>query len=101
MQKHTSVAGDRLRRLISIGGRQADLPVTDSFLLEMADDGVLRITGCRGIELYTPEEITVSTDRFLLTVRGENLFLKSYSETDAAVNGRIETLAFGRERHGG
>ena len=101
MQNHTSEVGNRLKRLISIGGREADLPVTDSFLLEMADDGVLRITGCRGIALYTPEEIAVSTDRFLLTVRGENLFLKSYSETDAAVNGKIESLDFGRERHGG
>ncbi len=101
MQNHTSAVGSRLRRLISMGGREADLPVTDSFLLEMADDGVLRITGCRGIRRYTPEEISVSTDRFLLTVRGEGLFLKSYSETDAAVNGKIETLVFGREQHGG
>ena len=84
-----------------MGGRDADLPVTDSFLLEMADDGVLRIRGSRGIERYLPEEIAVSTDRFLLTVRGSGLFLKSYSETDAAVNGRIETLEFGRDRHAG
>ena len=89
-------AADRLRRLVSETGRDAGLPVTDTFLLEMADDGVLRLSGCRGIGEYTREQISLRTDQYLLTVRGGGLFLRSYSETEAAVAGEIDCVEFGR-----
>ena len=86
---------NRIKRFVSASGRDAELPVTDSFLLEMADDGVLRVRGCRGIAAYAPERIVLTTDRFLLTVQGEGLFLSHYSDTDAAVGGAIAGIAFG------
>ena len=89
-------AADRLRRFVSETGRDAGLPVTDSFLMEMADDGVLRLSGCRGIGEYTREQISLRTDQFLLTVRGSGLFLRSYSKTEAAVGGVISSIGFGR-----
>ncbi len=96
VRKKRNAAADRLRRLVSETGRDAGLPVTDTFLLEMADDGVLRLSGCRGIGEYTRERISLETDRGPLTVRGEGLFLRSYSETEAAVDGEIACLEFGR-----
>ncbi len=88
----------RLRRLVSAAGRDAGLPVTDTFLLEMADDGVLRLSGCRGIAEYTQERISLVSARGMLTVRGSGLFLRSYSETETAVGGEIACVACGRCR---
>ena len=96
MQEKTDALKNRIRRLVSLSGRDAELPVTDSFLLEMADDGVLHLKGCRGIAVCSPELIAVSTDRFLLTVRGEQLYLAHYSDTAASVAGRISQVEFGR-----
>ena len=72
------------------------LPVTDTFLLEMADDESLTVRGSRGIAAYEPERIAFETDRFLLTVEGTGLFLREYSGTEAVIGGVITTLTFGR-----
>ena len=96
MLNKTEAVKNRVRRWISLTGRDADLPVTDSFLLEMADDGVLRLKGCRELLVSAPETITVRTDRFVLTVRGEGLYFRHYSDTDASVGGRIDGIGFGR-----
>ena len=96
LQNHMTKAGQRLRRLASLSGRDADLPVTDSFLLEMADDGALRLKGCRGLLTCTPALIALRTDRFLLTVKGEGLYFLHFSDTDASVGGRIDAVEFGR-----
>ena len=96
MGEKTETVKNRVRRWISLTGRDADLPVTDSFLLEMADDGVLRLKGCRGLLVCTEQTGAVRTDRFLLTVRGEGLYFIHYSGTDASVGGRIDGVEFGR-----
>ena len=88
---------NRLKTLGSRAGRDAQLPVTDSFLLEMADDETLRIKGCRGITGYAPERIALQTDKFLVTVDGTGLYLRCYSDTDAAVGGTIASVSFGRD----
>ena len=87
---------NRLKRLVSLSGRDAELPVTDSFLLEMADDETLNLRGCRGIADCTAEQIAVRTDRFLLTIRGRGLYFKCYSDTDAMIAGHIDCVVFGR-----
>lgn len=96
LRNKTAAVRNSVRRLVSRSGRDADLPVTDSFLLEMADDGVLHLKGCRRIAVCTPETIAVAADRFLLTVGGEGLHLTHYSDTDAAVGGKIDRITFGR-----
>ena len=96
VRKKTSAVRNRIREWASMAGRDADLPVTDSFLLEMADDGVLRLKGCRAIVVCAPEAVAVTTDRFLLTVKGEGLYFRHYSDSDAAVGGRIDAVCFGR-----
>ncbi len=96
LRNKTTAVGNRLRRLISLSGRDAGLPVTDSFLMEMADDGVLFLKGCRGIVTSGPERIAVTADRFVLTVEGEGLYFARFSGSDAAVGGRIDAIAFGR-----
>ena len=96
MGEKSETVKNRVRRWISLTGRDADLPVTDSFLLEMADDGVLRLKGCRGLLVCTEQTVAVRTDRFLLTVRGEGLYFIHYSGTDASVGGRIDGVEFGR-----
>lgn len=95
VREKSTAFNNRIRRLISLSGRGADLPVTDSFLLEMADDGVLQLKGCRGILVCTDRTITARTDRSLLTVTGEGLYFKHYSGTDASVGGRIDSIVFG------
>ena len=97
MKRKANGAAARLRLWGSMAGRAAELPATDSFLLEMADDGNLRIRGCRGIAEYTPERITVETDRGDVCVNGRGLFLRRYSDTDAAVDGAVLSIVFGRE----
>ena len=87
----------RMKTLGSRVGRDAQLPVADSFLLEMADDETLLIKGCRGIAGYAPERIALQTDKFLITVTGAGLYLKRYSDADAAVAGAIDSLQFGRD----
>ena len=96
MHKKAAAVGNRIKQIVSRSGRDAELPVTDFFLLEMADDEVLRLKGCRGIITCTPERISVTTDRFLLTVMGEGLYFMNFSDTDASVGGRIESIGFGR-----
>lgn len=96
MNEKTETVKSRIRKWVSRSGRDVELPVTDSFLLEMADDGVLRLKGCRGIVTYSPELIAVSTDRALLKVRGSGLFFQHYSGAEAAVGGVIDDVEFGR-----
>ena len=97
MQRKASAARNRLAAWRSKAGRDASLPVTDTFLLEMADDETLRIKGSRGIADYSQERIAFATDRFVLTVEGAGLFLREYGETEAAVGGVIESVSFGRD----
>ena len=96
MNNKTEAVKNRVRKWVSMSGRDAELPVTDSFLLEMADDGVLHIRGCRGIVDYTPELIALATDRFLLRVKGGGLYFMQYSGAEAAVGGAIGAVEFGR-----
>lgn len=96
MNEKAEAAKNRVRKWVSLSGRDAELPVTDFFLLEMADDGVLCIKGCRGILDYTPELIAVATDRFLLRIRGSGLYFSKYSGAEAAVDGIIDAVEFGR-----
>ncbi len=96
MRGKTDAVKNSIRRFVSMAGRDAELPVTDSFLLEMADDGALHLKGCRGITVCTPEVIAVTADRFLLKIRGEGLYLSHYSQTAASVDGRIDAIEFGR-----
>ena len=96
MQNHAQPLIARIKTLGSMAGRDALLPATDSFLLEMADDETLRVNGCRGIAGYAPERIVLLTDQFRITVNGAGLYLKRCSDTDAAVAGTIESLLFGR-----
>ncbi len=96
MKKHNGFFS-RLRRLGSMAARDAGLPVADAFSMEMADDGALRVKGCRGIAVYTGEEIVLLTDRFSLRVTGTGLFLRQYSETEAAVGGAVAAVSFGRD----
>lgn len=96
MNEKAEAAKNRVRKWVSLSGRDAELPVTDFFLLEMADDGVLRIKGCRGIVDYTPELIAVATDSFLLRVRGSGLYFRQYSGAEASVGGVIGAVEFGR-----
>ena len=97
MQNDPSHMIERLKTLGSRAGRDVQLPVTDSFLLEMADDETLMIKGCRGIAGYAPERIALLTDKFLIAVSGTNLYLRRYSDTDAAVGGTITSVSFGRD----
>ena len=62
----------------------------------MADDETLRVNGCRGIAGYEPERISLLTEKFRITINGSGLYLKRFSDTDAAVAGSIESLSFGR-----
>ena len=96
MGKKTQAVIGRMKTFGSQAGRDAELPVTDSFLLEMADDEALRVKGCRGIALYAPERITLLTDKYPVTVSGSGLFLRHYSDTDAVVGGVIDSIELGR-----
>ena len=98
MKKEASAVKHRLAVWRSRAGRDASLPVADTFLLEMADDETLLVKGSRGIADYAPERIAFLTDRFLLTVEGTGLFLREYSGTEAVVGGVIASVTFGRER---
>ena len=97
MKRKASAARNRLAAWRSRAGRDASLPVTDTFLLEMADDETLLVKGSRAIADYAPDRIAFQTDRFLLTVEGTGLFLREYGAAEAVVGGVIGSVNFGRD----
>lgn len=77
-------------------GRDVLLPVMDSFLLEMADDGVLTVKGCNKVLTCRDDNVALMTDLFTLTVRGKGLLIETFSETLTSVKGVIESITFDR-----
>lgn len=80
----------------SKAGRDVLLPVADSFLMEMADDGALTVKGCHELLTYSENCVDLLTDRFLLSLRGKDLIIETFSENLTSVKGTIESIIFDR-----
>ena len=67
------------------------------YRIEILQNGtvdILNLEGCKAIEKYTLEQITVSLSNRALTINGENLSMPVLVGGNLCVNGHIETLHF-------
>lgn len=87
---------NKINGFISKIGRDAYVPVTDSFLLEMCDGGELTIKGCHELLTCCEDNITLMTDGFMLIIKGEKMFLSTFSPGVTSVSGTVLSIEFVR-----
>ncbi|MFI3206004.1 MAG: YabP/YqfC family sporulation protein [Clostridia bacterium] len=54
----------------------------------------LTVQGCQGIIDYNNEEITIKTGQLKMTIKGKNLKIHVFTDTNADIEGYISSINF-------
>lgn len=87
---------NKMSRFVSRLGRDASVPVTDTFLLEMCDGGALTIKGCHELLTCCEDNITLMTDEFMIIIKGEKMYLSTFGTGITSVSGTVISIEFVR-----
>ncbi len=90
---------ERPQRVLTRAAELFDLPadiVAGLCHLELLGDRQLLLEGHGGILSYGTESIDVSAGTLILRVRGEELTLRSMTDAEVRISGRIDAVEFVR-----
>lgn len=90
---------ERPRRLLDCAAELFDLPgeiVAGLCHIELAGDRELFLEGHGGILAYGTEQIDVNAGTLILRVRGSGLRLRSMTDSELRIAGRIDALEYVR-----
>ena len=74
--------------------RKTELEVKESFLLQLNSDRTMSITGCNNVSFCTTEEILLQCRYGIVRVRGTDLRIPVFSESDTVISGCVTDIAF-------
>ena len=66
----------------------------EEFLMEFNSQGELTVKGCVDVNEYISENILLVSEIYYINVKGNNLYLKQFSEKDTVICGTIESINF-------
>ena len=81
---------DIVRRFL----RSTQLDISRKYLLEVNNEGNLRICGITDVNSFEDDNILVSSDEIITEIKGENMFFKTFSDKEIFVFGKINTINF-------
>lgn len=68
--------------------------LTDTPHFEMVGNRELMVENCKGVIEYTDEQIRFSAGRFLVSLKGRGLYLKSMNDSSLLICGTILSMEF-------
>ena len=87
---------ERPQRMLARLAELFDLPVAGRCHVEMLGDRQLFLEGHSGILSYGTEQIDVGAGSLILRVRGQNLTLRSMTDSEVRIFGKIDTVEYVR-----
>lgn len=86
-EKEKKSARERIRCALEL-----DDMTCDEDMLELRGTRDLTVRGCRAILLYSEEEIRLSLKKYVLVIKGKELYCSSYYERAVRVEGTVSSL---------
>lgn len=85
---------DKMKTAIYKVGRQLQLDTDRSYLLEVNSEGKLRICGITDISSYDEQSVLVLSEKYITEIKGFNLFMLKFSDSEISVSGKIASITF-------
>ncbi len=75
-----------------------DFMLEEEFLLEFNSSGELTIKGCDDIKEYGDDCILLVAEEFIISVKGQDLYIKQFSLKSTIICGQIESINFTKSK---
>ena len=97
-QRHGDFMVKRIKNTISVRLseflRKTQTDTDRRFRLEINSLGILSLCGIKEVNSFDDENILVSCSDIITEIKGENMLICSFSDTEIAVSGKISTINF-------
>ncbi len=85
---------DKMKKVLYKAGKTLQIDTDRSYLLEVNSEGNLRICGITDICSYDEEAVLVLSEKYITEIKGCNLFMLKFSDSEINVSGEISSITF-------
>ncbi len=85
---------DKMKSVLYKTGKKLQIDTDRSYLLEVNSEGNLRICGITDISSYDEEAVLVLSEKYITEIKGFNLFMLKFSDSEINVSGEISSITF-------
>ena len=74
--------------------RRTQTDTDRKFRLEINSDGVLSLCGIKEVKSFDDDNILISCDNLITEIKGENMYISNFSDSEISVSGEISGINF-------
>ena len=74
--------------------RRTQTDTDRKFRLEINSDGVLSLCGIKEVKSFDDDNILISCNNLITEIKGENMYISNFSDSEISVSGGISGINF-------